>query len=141
MNSSRNGTGSRSRCSHSWRSTAPSAGSFGFASAQLLLDGRVLVTGSALDDPVNAEIYDPTSDSWSVTGRMIVDRVMHSSIRLRDGRVLVAGGVFGARRATLAELWDPVTGAWTGTEDIGPEEVPGLALLDLGARHAASGGK
>jgi M6 family metalloprotease-like protein len=116
----------------SWRSTAPSAGSFDYASAQLLLDGRVLVTGSALDDPVNAEIYDPASDSWSVTGRMIVDRVMHSSIRLRDGRVLVAGGVFGARRATLAELWDPVTGAWTGTEDIGPEEVPGLALLGDG---------
>ena len=52
--------------------------------------------------------------------------------RLPDGRVLVAGGVFGARRATLAELWDPVTGAWRRTEDSGPEEVPGLALLDDG---------
>lgn len=116
----------------SWRSTAPSAGTFGFASAQRLLDGRVLVTGSTADEPVNAEIYDPVSDSWSVTGRMIVDRVMHSTIRLRDGRVLVAGGVFGARRVTVAELWDPVTGRWTETGDIGSEEVPGLALLDDG---------
>ena len=116
----------------SWRSTAPSAGTFGFASAQRLLDGRVLVTGSTPNDPVNAEIYDPVNDSWSVTGRMIVDRVMHSSIRLRDGRVLVAGGVFGAREVALAELWDPVTGRWIETEDIGPEKVPGLALLDDG---------
>jgi hypothetical protein len=115
-----------------WRSAGPSAGTFAFASAQLLLDGRVLVTGSTSNDPVNAEIYDPVNDSWSVTGRMIADRVMHSSIRLNDGRVLVAGGTFGGRGVSLAEVWDPVTGVWTATENIGPEEIPGMALLDDG---------
>jgi hypothetical protein len=63
---------------------------------------------------------------------MIADRVMHSSIRLTDGRVLVAGGVSGETGVSLAELWDPLTGAWTATEDIAREEVPGLALLDDG---------
>jgi M6 family metalloprotease-like protein len=115
-----------------WRSTDPSTATFAFASALRLLDGRVLVTGSTPDGSVNAEIFDPVSGRWSATGQMLMDRVMHSSIRLRDGRVLVAGGVFGETGVSLAEIWDPVTGSWAPTDDIGFEEVPGLAILDDG---------
>ena len=90
------------------------------------------MTGSSSDDPVNAELYDPVSDSWSVTGRMIADRVMHSSIRLRDGRVLVAGGVYEDNGVSLTEVWDPVAGSWSPAGGIGYQEIPGMALLDDG---------
>src|SRR5438270_603160 len=45
---------------------------------------------------------------------MMVGRYQHTATLLRDGRVLVAGGVAaGGRRTAEAELFDPATGAWT----------------------------
>ncbi len=112
-----------------WLTIDPGSGAFDFASAQRLSNGRVLVTGSAPGDPVNAEIYDPNTATWSVTGRMIHDRVMHSSIMLADGRVLIAGGIFNGTDVAMSEVYDPATGSWTSVGRAGLEEVPGLALL------------
>jgi len=115
-----------------WRSIAPGSGAFGFASGQRLADGRVLITGSTPGNPVNAELYDPVRDCWTVTGRMIVDRVMHSSIRLDDGRVLVAGGYFEGVSSAPSELYDPGTETWQVVGGTGFEEVPGLNRLPNG---------
>ena len=67
--------------------------------ATLLSDGSVLVTGGEtglgifpIESLASAEIYHPTSNSWTAAAAMHVPRRMHSSIRLRDGRVLVVGG-------------------------------------------------
>src|SRR5262249_51182840 len=72
-----------------------------------LLDGRILVTGgrtlssgilkyTGTSDmgPIlhHCEVYDPGSDTWSVTGRMTYARFGHGQVLLPDGRVLVAGG-------------------------------------------------
>jgi WD40 repeat protein len=73
--------------------------------ATLLPDGRVLVVGgdggSAAALPLtSAELYDPTSGTWSGTGSMVTPRYggasdptrNHTATVLADGRVLVAGG-------------------------------------------------
>jgi hypothetical protein len=79
------------------------------ATATLLRDGRVLVTGQG-----GAQVYDPDSGTWSATGNMITPRHFHTATLLRDGKVLAAGGYDGGDyRVDSAELYDPDTGSWT----------------------------
>lgn len=80
-----------------------------FHAATLLPNGKVLVTGiDALNPPPlgspSAEIYDPTSGSFSPTGDMGIPRYGHQATLLPYGEVLITGG------ATGAELYDPATG-------------------------------
>lgn len=62
--------------------------------ANLLADGTVLVTGgSAGAGAISlAEVFDPTSTSFSQTGSMTIERFAAASVLLTDGRVLVTGG-------------------------------------------------
>jgi hypothetical protein len=86
----------------------------GGATATLLRDGTVLVTG--ID---GAELYDPDSGTWIATGKMINPRYGHVTILLPDGNVLVAGGYAPGDQATdSAELYDPDTGTWTAIADM-----------------------
>ena len=57
------------------------------------------------------------------------DRVMHSSLRLADGRVLIAGGHYNGIDVATSELFDPVSGSWVPVGGTGFESVPGLAPL------------
>lgn len=70
--------------------------------AVLLPDGTIMVIGGQRAgkwnaDPqavLEAEIYDPRSDTWTVTAPMEHPRQYHSiAVLLPDGRVLAAGGV------------------------------------------------
>lgn len=82
--------------------------------ATTLADGRVLVAGAGAD----AEVFDPATMSWRLTESMNVARVHHRAVRLDDGRVLVVGGDREPNsRADIAtaEIFDPITGAWSRT--------------------------
>ena len=65
--------------------------------AAALADGRVLVLGGS--DPrdrtrfTSAEVYDPTANRWSAVSRMRIARykLRDTALRLRDGRILIAG--------------------------------------------------
>ena len=59
----------------------------------------------------------PVGPGWSATGSLLAGRASHTATLLRDGRVLVAGGLGGPRDRALssAELYDPSTGEWTAT--------------------------
>ncbi len=66
-------------------------------SAILLNDGRVLVVGgrdggSSSNYFNECEIYDPTSDTWTVIGNMIQARIKGSLATFSDGTVLASGG-------------------------------------------------
>lgn len=88
--------------------------------AVLLKDGRVLVVGgsSAGSYPnshieASAEIYDPATGRFSMTGSMSVPRHKLAAALLPDGKVLVVGGSDnrdGRGQYASAELYDPATG-------------------------------
>jgi hypothetical protein len=94
-----------------------------------LRDGRVLVAGGENDKlsdefPVprgRAEVYDPTTETWSDTGRMGRARRNHAAVALKTGHVLVFGGYHGsAGIQSGVELYDPVLGTWS---TVGPMQV------------------
>jgi len=68
-------------------------------SATLLADGRLLVAGGfGMAEPSgsnflpSAELFDPTSGTWTSTVGMSVPRFDHAATLLEDGTVLVTGG-------------------------------------------------
>jgi WD40 repeat protein len=89
--------------------------------ATLLSDGRVLVTGGNATgaETATAELYNPTSGTFTSTGSMETVRWGHTATLLSDGRVLVAGGIGSgtgnAGYLASAEIFDPVSGAFTVT--------------------------
>lgn len=84
-----------------------------------LLDGRLLVVGgmSAYSGGIavtEAEIYDPSSNSWSQAGTT-GSWLAHDAVRLVDGRVLITGGIWQLRSAVL---YDPRDSTFTPTSDM-----------------------
>ncbi len=83
--------------------------------AVVLPDGRVLVVGGRADigcaaDPLEAELYDPGTGTWTSAGSLATARGASArAVLLQDGRVLVVGG----QDQPSAELNDPDTGTWT----------------------------
>jgi WD40 repeat protein len=111
--------------SGSWTNTGNMDGVRSDHTATLLPDGKVLVAGgyvrigeSDISWLASAELYDPGSGSWTVTGSMMSSRARHTATLLPDGKVLVAGGYIGATsedQLASAELYDPRSGSWTAT--------------------------
>ncbi|MFY0577796.1 Kelch repeat-containing protein [Cystobacter fuscus] len=77
----------------------------------VLPDGKVLVVGGDFDGTAldSAEVYDPTTGSWSFTGALVHARTDHTASLLPDGKVLVVGGTRGDSALDSAEVYDPKT--------------------------------
>jgi len=87
--------------------------------ATLLLNGEVLVTGGT-DINVNplssADLYNPATGKWTLTGSMSEPREGLTATLLPSGEVLTAGGsADGGRCVSSAELYNSSTGQWTPT--------------------------
>ncbi len=90
----------------------------------LLPSGQVLVVGG-FNGPIggrfnnsyllSAEIYDPTTGTWTDAGHLTTPRSQHTSTLLPSGQVLVVGGRNGSGSLSSAEIYDPSTGAWSNT--------------------------
>ncbi len=120
--------------------------SHAFHTATLLADGHVLIAGG-----INAwassgrtsicELYDPTTDTWSNTGQMVVRRQDHVATRLADGRVLVSGGMDPASQfLTDCELYDPGTELWSSTGAMNSRRARHSATLLPDGKVLACGG-
>jgi len=90
--------------------------------ASLLPNGQVLVAGGIYDantfyDTSTAELYDPASGTWTLTGSMSTARDYHTATLLPNGKVLVACGeridASGVTYLSDTELYDPAIGTWT----------------------------
>jgi N-acetylneuraminic acid mutarotase len=118
--------------SGTWSLTASMSTARSDATVTLLQDGDVLVAGGCCQrgNPYRglstAELYDPTTGTWSLTGSLNVPRYGDTATLLQNGEVLVAGGscngtAYGCDAGSFlynlksAELFNPSTGVWTRT--------------------------
>jgi Putative Ig domain/Kelch motif len=106
--------------------------------ATLLLDGRVLIAGGG---PASAEVYDPMSQTITVTGSMTLAQGARSATLLANstlpnyGKVLMAGG-----DDVIAELYDPTAGTFTPTgSTLAPHLGQTATLLQNGEVLIAGG--
>jgi Galactose oxidase, central domain len=100
-----------------------STGRYGHT-ATLLTDGTVLITGGIKSSDGNdggiststAEIYDPSSNTYTPTGTMEAVRDLHAATLISNGKVFVTGGDF---TLPSAEIFDPATRTFSATGSMG----------------------
>ena len=105
----------------SWKRAANSIAPHAGGKAFVLDDGRVLflASGDYSSQWPGGEIYDPTTDSWSLTAEPHeVGGAGRPVVRLRDGRFLVVGStsVYDGTAyvdTQLAEIYDPAIDTWS----------------------------
>ena len=107
-----------------------------FHSATLMGNGDVLVAGgftyNGVSYPIlsSAEVYNPSTGQFTVTGSMNHPRCYQSSLLLPSGDVLEISGSF----TTTAELYDPLKGtfSFTGTLTDRRDQGEAAVLLNNG---------
>lgn len=85
-----------------------------FHASESLTDGAVLVAGGCTDPEcasttASVQVYEPARREFRAAGALSEARAGISSVRLRDGRVLLAGGCGASSCSTRVELFDPST--------------------------------
>jgi hypothetical protein len=131
----------------------------GGQTATLLQNGQVLIAGGWFDEGdgiasfvASAELYDPATGTWSVTGNLNAPRSSHTATLLPDGRVLIAAGGFdnwapdkggfavSPTSLNSAELYDPATGTWSVTASLKTLRTAHTATLLPNGKVLVAGG-
>jgi hypothetical protein len=110
--------------------------------ATLLSDGKLLIAGglsmpSRIVNPIinilaTSELYDPNTETFSPTGKMVTNRSGHTASLLPNGKVLLAGGG-GYEDGVIpeVELYDPATGAFSLAGATGSVQSVGPAIASV----------
>ena len=85
-------------------------------SMRMLPDGSAIAIGG--DKNGTSERYSPSSNSWSGLAQMSSVRYNSASVVLRDGRILVAGGIASANPISSAEVFTPSTSTWSAVSNM-----------------------
>jgi hypothetical protein len=102
--------------------------------ATLLPSRMVLIAGGTSD--TRAELYDPSTEEFAVTGSMTVTRVNPAAALLPSGMVLVAGSNWLAS----AELYDPAAGKFAATGSMTVAMLSPTAMLLPNGKVLIAGG-
>jgi hypothetical protein len=119
--------------------------------ATLLPDGTVLSAGGSgvnPDPPMpipplsSAEIYDPSTGTFTATGSTAMPHCGHTATLLASGKVLIAGGdaCSLAGGTVMAELYDPSTLTFAATGSMIEGAVAAKATLLLDGKVLIAGG-
>ena len=123
------------------------------ARAVLLPNGTVLAIGGCIVNDClgsttkSAEIYNPATGTWSVTGSMRTGRAEFVAVLLPTGKVLVAGGCTSYDAAgcvgvtAAAELYNPATGTWTSTGAMRAGRMAMTATVLINGKALIAGGQ
>jgi VCBS repeat-containing protein len=118
----------------------------------LLSNGKVLVAGGYWNDGVNninlqsAELYDPGTGTWSVTGNMMAPGLGPWAILLPNGKVFVLGepalsDPVNPVAGVPCELFDPNTGTWSNAGEMRPDHFYITPCLLTNGKVLLSGGR
>ena len=118
--------------------------------ATLLPNGKVLIAGGDyIVSDLTAELYDPTTGSWSTTGSATWARgpfvwppgtLNITATLLPNGKVLVAGGSMGDGCFPTAELYDSTAGTWSTTGSLKTARESHTATLLPNGKVLVAGG-
>jgi hypothetical protein len=107
-----------------------------FFPAVLLENGKVLVASGS-----TAQLFDPSTANFNDAGTLTVDRGSGlTATRLLNGKVLIAGGQSGDSSQDSAELYDPLTGAFSPTGGMSDPRSYQTATLLADGRVLIAGG-
>jgi uncharacterized protein (DUF2147 family) len=123
----------------------------GSHTATALKDGRVLIVGGGSGHYPSqtiyrsAEIYDPATGKFTLSGETSVERHKHAAILLRSGKVLVVGGSDNRDwhgEYASAEIYDPASGTFSATRPMSTPrfKLPGAVTLLPNGRVLVAGG-
>ena len=123
------------------------------AQSVLLPNGMVLTMGGCINNDClssttkSAEIYNPVTGTWTVTGSMKTARAEFIALLLPSKKVLVAGGctsynATGCVAVTAAaELFNPATGTWTATGTMRAARMAMTGTMLLNGKALIAGGQ
>jgi N-acetylneuraminic acid mutarotase len=134
--------------SGTWTATGSLATARGGQTETLLSNGKVLVAGGENNSGpggagvilASAELYDPATGTWTVTGSLATARTGQTASLLPNGKVLVAGGVDFMHVFSSAELYDPTSGTWTATGSLAAARYYDTASLLSDGNVLVAGG-
>ena len=87
------------------------------------------------------EIYDEYTDTWSAGPNMAGLRCVHTATRLKDGRVLITGGLTnGPDAIDTCEVYDPKTNTISATAKLGTGRALHSAVLLANGKVMVFGG-
>jgi N-acetylneuraminic acid mutarotase len=118
-----------------------------YHTATLLQNGQVLIAGGVIDTPTDsvyaiasAELYNPTTGTWTTTGSLNHERYNFTATLLPNGQVLIAGGEDNVNYTSTAELYNPATGTWTYTGSMHNTRTLHSAVLLNSGKVLVAGG-
>jgi hypothetical protein len=101
--------------------------------ATVLTTGNALIAGgqtAASDALGSSELYNPSTGTFALTGRLITPRSGHTATLLKTGMVLMAGGEnVNGISISKAELYDPTTGTYATTGNLPSNRQEQAAVL------------
>ena len=114
------------------------------ATATLLRHGQVLITGGVAHEggsSATAELYDPATGGFALTGGLLTGRARHTATLLQNGKVLIAGGIGKAGKPVRpAELYDPASGRFLATGNMLEARYDHTATLLANGKVLIAGG-